>query len=187
MSNEFKHASVGAELSQAEWEAVNTHIADGQTNGDILYFDGTNWKRRPYNIGAHVYNSTNITIPTATWTVLTFNSELYDTDNIHDTSTNPSRLTCKTAGLYLITFNAYFVANTTGTRIFRLYLNGTTAIGQARGIPDALGYCAIPATTIYQLTVNDYVEAQVYQNSGGDLEVKANAHDTPEFMMQRMG
>jgi hypothetical protein len=45
MSNEFKHDSVGAELSQAEWEAMATHIADGQTTGDILYFNGTYWVR----------------------------------------------------------------------------------------------------------------------------------------------
>lgn len=45
MANEFKHASVGTDLSQAEWEAVATHIADGQTTGDILYFNGTSWVR----------------------------------------------------------------------------------------------------------------------------------------------
>uniref|UniRef100_A0A6M3JR29 Uncharacterized protein n=1 Tax=viral metagenome TaxID=1070528 RepID=A0A6M3JR29_9ZZZZ len=37
MANEFKHASVGAELSQAEWEAVGAHVFASQVTGDLLY------------------------------------------------------------------------------------------------------------------------------------------------------
>lgn len=37
MTNELKHASVGEELTQAEWEAIGTHVFDSQATGDILY------------------------------------------------------------------------------------------------------------------------------------------------------
>lgn len=37
MANEFKHASVGSELSQAEWEGTQIHVFNGQAIGDILY------------------------------------------------------------------------------------------------------------------------------------------------------
>jgi hypothetical protein len=47
MSNEFKHKDVGIDLSKTEWEGIDSHEADGQTSGDGLYFDGTNWKRSP--------------------------------------------------------------------------------------------------------------------------------------------
>jgi hypothetical protein len=47
MANELKHVDVGTQLSKVEWEATTTHVADSQATGDELYFDGTNWKRRP--------------------------------------------------------------------------------------------------------------------------------------------
>ena len=37
MTNEFKHGSVGSELTQAEWEAIGAHVFDSQSTGDILY------------------------------------------------------------------------------------------------------------------------------------------------------
>ena len=52
MSNEFKHkqtADGGLNLQDSEWIGTATHIADGQTIGDTLYFDGTYWIRRPAN------------------------------------------------------------------------------------------------------------------------------------------
>jgi len=45
MAGEFTHASVGTDLTQAEWEALATHIADGQVKDDVLYFNGTYWVR----------------------------------------------------------------------------------------------------------------------------------------------
>ena len=49
MANEFKHADVGDDLQKSEWVGISTHIADGQTTGDTLYFNGTYWIRRPAN------------------------------------------------------------------------------------------------------------------------------------------
>ena len=37
MTNEFKHGSVGTELTQAEWEAIGAHVFNNQATGDILY------------------------------------------------------------------------------------------------------------------------------------------------------
>uniref|UniRef100_A0A6H1ZQ34 Uncharacterized protein n=1 Tax=viral metagenome TaxID=1070528 RepID=A0A6H1ZQ34_9ZZZZ len=37
MANEFKHASVGTELAQAEWESTTGHVFDSQATGDLLY------------------------------------------------------------------------------------------------------------------------------------------------------
>ena len=41
MANEFKHGSVGSQLSQAEWEGVGTHVLDSQAAGDIIYASST--------------------------------------------------------------------------------------------------------------------------------------------------
>ena len=37
MTNEFKHGSVGTELTQAEWEAIGAHVFESQSTGDIMY------------------------------------------------------------------------------------------------------------------------------------------------------
>jgi len=41
MANEFKHGSVGSQLSQTEWEGVGTHVLDSQAAGDIIYASST--------------------------------------------------------------------------------------------------------------------------------------------------
>jgi len=57
MANELKHASVGGGLSQAEWEATATHIADGQQAQDMLVFLGGFWVRTDamQTDGTHFY------------------------------------------------------------------------------------------------------------------------------------
>jgi len=50
MANEFKHKNVGVGLESTEWEAVDLHIADGQTLNDMAYFDGTHWVRAPRSL-----------------------------------------------------------------------------------------------------------------------------------------
>ena len=37
MANEFKHVSVGADLSQAEWESTAGHVLNSQATGDVIY------------------------------------------------------------------------------------------------------------------------------------------------------
>ena len=47
MSGEFKHADPGNTLTHDGFIANGAHVADGQTVGDVLYFDGTSWIRKP--------------------------------------------------------------------------------------------------------------------------------------------
>ena len=37
MADEFKHASVGTDLSQAEWESTTGHVLNNQATGDLVY------------------------------------------------------------------------------------------------------------------------------------------------------
>ena len=138
-------------------------------------------------VGARVYNSGAETITTSTNTQLSFDSERYDTDTIHSTSTGTnSRLTATTAGKYLIVGCVQWEANGTGTRIVSIYLNGATFIGRVRVDPGNV-VIVQEVVTIYDLAATDYVELNVYQVSGGDLNVDAVANHSPEFMMSRIG
>lgn len=124
--------------------------------------------------------------------VLAFNSERYDqagnaADTMHDTVTNNSRLTCRYAGIYRITGNIEFGANSTGIRQAQIRLNGTTIIANEVTSGAPAGAQQVLVTTEYALQVNDYVELLAIQNSGGSLNVNSSANYSPEFMMSRAG
>lgn len=139
------------------------------------------------DIGANVYHSADQTIANATYTYLAFDSERYDTDTIHDNTTNNSRLTCKTAGKYLIIGQVLFAFNATGSRIIGIVLNHLTTIGTFTIAPNATYTTRCLGATIYDLVVNDYVELIVFQTSGGNLDISAGALTAPQFKMQRIG
>ena len=51
MANNFKHKQAtlegGDELPRIDWEGIDTHEADGQTEGDVLYFSAADgWIRK---------------------------------------------------------------------------------------------------------------------------------------------
>ncbi|GAH37496.1 unnamed protein product, partial [marine sediment metagenome] len=140
-----------------------------------------------FDIGARVYNNYSQTIPDAVGTALVFNSERYDTGNIHSCTANSSRLTCKVAGKYMVVYNGRFLANPDGRRYFFIYLNRTTNIGLAQAGLDTSNFLTIPLVTIYDLNVNDYVEIYAYQNSGSSLKIQQSSEWSSEFTMQRIG
>jgi hypothetical protein len=132
------------------------------------------------DIGAKVYNSTGIAIPNNAWTELTFDSEKYDTDNIHSITTNTSRLTCQTSGKYLIVGNAQFDNDATGIRGYRILLNGTTILAEIQ--EDGMGFNVATISIIHDLNVNDYVE----YHQVGSLDIIAFDDYSPYFMMQKI-
>jgi len=139
------------------------------------------------NIGARAYNSANISIPNATTTALTFNSESYDYDTIHSTSSNTGRLTAKKSGVYQITGGGAFAANATGGRQFAIRVNGSTYIG-ATFVPTVGGSYTtnLDVSAMYKLNLNDYVELVAFQTSGGSLNVVYAADYSPWLAMSRI-
>jgi hypothetical protein len=165
------------EIGQAEKEATinaNNLIIDGQLGGEpSLTF-----------IGCRVYGSANQSITTATLTALSFNTERYDTDVMHDTSTNPSRLIAKTAGKYSIKASVGFAAHATGWRGTWIRINGATYIAGDRD--NTIGGADATYMTIsgdYNMAVNDYAEIMVEHTAGVSINVIANANVSYEAMM----
>lgn len=140
-------------------------------------------------VGARVRNTANQSINHNTTTALTFDTEVFDTDAIFDAG-SPTRLTCKTAGKYLIMGHMVFAENATLGRYAEIRLNGaatylcTTAIRANTG---AGWTTSVDVATIYHLAVNDYVEFRVLQDSGGALNSLTANPQSPVFMMQRLG
>ena len=134
-----------------------------------------------------VFNSAVQSISNATETAVTFDSERWDTDNMHSTTANTSRLTAVTAGKYFILANVGFAQNGTGIRFLRLRLNGNEALPIA-GVyvpasADINSDHRMFVATYYNMALNDFVEVIIYQDSGGALNTLQNAQESPEFMM----
>ena len=137
-------------------------------------------------ITAQVYNNANLSIANNTVTALTMNSERSDTDGMHSTSVNTSRLTCVTPGTYIITGNAAFASNATGIRVLSIRANGTTDLAKVDSDAVATDVTVLSVSKVVTLGVGEYVELTVYQNSGGNLNVQANTNYSPEFTAARI-
>lgn len=117
------------------------------------------------------YNSAAISIPNNDGTVVTLDSERYDTDTMHSLATNTSRLTFNTSGIYIVTFLCAFTGNATGDRQALLRVNGSEFIaGHEKKAPTSFD-CAMQVTAVEFFCEDDYVEAVVKQDSGGALNL----------------
>ena len=118
----------------------------------------------------------NLAIANVTWVSSIYGSaDAFDTDDMHSTSVNTSRITINTAGIYLLSGVVSFALNATGLRACRFLLNGTTSIRQIS--QDATGATAgndIPISMLYSLAVTDYVELQAWQNSTIAINIDAD-------------
>lgn len=137
--------------------------------------------------GCRVFHSTFQSVQNENWLDVTFNSERWDTDEIHSTTVNPERLTCKTAGKYQIQGNLTYQANAAGIRRIAITQNDTFIAFDARPSMGGALYTYAHLSTITDLEVNDFVTLNAWQNTGGTIWLFHTADFAPEFMMHRIG
>ena len=137
---------------------------------------------------ARAYHNASQSIPNAALTALALNSERWDTDAMHDNVTSNSRLTVKTAGWYVVTAAVEFAANATGIRQLKLLLNGATPLA-VLSQPASTGgnFTRQVVVTAYYFALTDWVEMEVFQDSGGALNVNSAAQYSPELTMVWVG
>ncbi len=122
-------------------------------------------------------NSTTQSLTTATFTAITFNSEPanWDTDTIHSTSTNTSRFTLTTAGLYLFNISVSFAANATGRRLVAVREGGTNFEGVGGLQVTGVSIGQVNASWVVNVTsTTTYYEFMAFQDSGGNLNILAD-------------
>ena len=151
------------------------------TDGQVLTADSTqstglkwaNASSASTFVGVSIYDSNATkTISNNTNTAVTFDSEKFDTDGFHSTTTNTSRITIPTgkAGKYLINGSVIWANNATGGRVLWIYKNGT-AYARTQNFANASEQGWVNISTIVDLAVGDYVELYVFQSSGGNLSI----------------
>lgn len=99
-------------------------------------------------------------------TTVSWDAEDYDTDTMHDNSTNPERITINTAGKYMIECMLTTTNTGTGTVRGRIRVNNTTYIAYDR-ITSA-GFHSLKMVTTYNFAVGDYVEVIILEDIGSN-------------------
>jgi hypothetical protein len=142
--------------------------------------------------GVRAIPNATTSLTTATWTAIALaGTDRFDTDGYHDPASNNTRLTVPTGkdGYYHIGANGQIAGNTTGERGIRILLNGATII--AVDLRPTLADVALPwrgfISTVYNLVATNYVEMQLWQDSGVSVSTENLANATNEFWMYKVG
>jgi hypothetical protein len=139
-------------------QTVNAHLAEKAPHANIPI--------------AKITSSVDQSIPTGagSWTTLFFDTKVFDTDNMYD-SDYTDRLTCRTAGRYLIIAKAIFSNNETGHRSFQILKNGSASPPIVRGDYFPPNYCGMSISTLEVLEEGDYISVHAIQTSGNALNI----------------
>jgi len=175
-SGDVLTVSRAQEDTTASAHAVGSFVSLNLTAKQITDLNtAVNTIENSFGKSAGINRSTNQTVPNNTEVDVSFDVKKWDYDNMVDLTTYPTRLTCKTAGLYLLTGFMSYNANTTGRRVIGIKVNGSiyaVNISQMAVTDSGFG-TNMGCACLYFLNVNDYVTLISKQASGGDLTLLA--------------
>ena len=193
-ANAIQNAIVDAKGDLIAASAADTpaRLAVG-ANGTVLTADsaeatGLKWAAPSGGgstfVGANVVSTTDQSISNATFTMANFGSENFDTNTFHNNSTNNSRMTIPSGkdGYYLVTCVIQFGSNDTGFRAVILNKNGNDYQNLSWVDADSGNNIWTSGSTTVSCVATDYLEIEVYQNSGGALDVKAGSNFTISYL-----
>lgn len=129
-------------------------------------------------VGCSLYDTNNTqSISNGSNTALTWDSEHFDTDGFHSTSSNTSRITIPSGkgGKYLFNGFSFYAANATGVRVAKLFKNGAELFESNFNKGDGTNFTVINISAIIDLVATDYIEFVTLQNSGGNLNAYKNS------------
>ena len=130
----------------------------------------------PFPPACRIYHDAAQEITSGTWTTLTFNSERFDTDDMHSVLANTNRIYAQRDGIYLAYFHGAFAANAVGLRAVTIRHNSSTSIASLSTTAHGTTTSRLSAATVYQMSAGDWFDFIVYQNSGGALNLNVYAN-----------
>lgn len=142
-----------------------------------IFSNGTTWAVG-YNpmIGASVYNSLDVYFVNDTYVTLPWDSENFDiSPSTAFHTTNDSKLISPLPFLayYFCEFVFSFESNSTGLRQAEIYKNGGLVARDSRDATTG-AITSGSVSIMILMSENDYIQAKVWQNSGGYLNMSAN-------------
>lgn len=150
--------------------SANTQIKSAQVNQnftDVRTFSGV-----------RLYKSVDELYATGAYRDLLFDTEDFDTDSYHSTASNTQRITCAVAGYYLFSAVIQFAVNTTGIRVMRFNRYNSSSVSQATYHKQSIGANTgggantyLSSSGIIKMNADDFVIVEIYQDSGGNLNL----------------
>ncbi|WP_371380926.1 hypothetical protein [Sporomusa aerivorans] len=117
-----------------------------------------------------VSRSVDQSIPNTVATKVVFDSVEFDSDNMYNT-TNPTRITIPSDGVYQIVAQIIYNSQGTGYRAASIMLNGSINLSGQSSVANGTNTWGGNVGSINKLQTGDYVELQAFQISGGALNV----------------
>jgi len=156
-------AYLGA-LDQALAQADSPTFDDLNLTGSILASTA---------LGCRVYSNVANVIGDSAATLLDFTTEISDTDTCWAAGANADKLYAKTAGYYITGCGVVWDANATGRRTIAIVDEDGDVLAQQINFGGATALQMSVVSGMQYMAVNDYVTFSVWQNSGGNLNVRA--------------
>jgi len=138
----------------------------------------------PAHAGALVHGTSSQSLSDGTVTAIGFNQEDYDTDTIHDNSTNNTRLSVPSGVTKVrLVGQLSFNSNSTGRRMISIYKNGSGSYaGRIQGSYNADSgggqLITVNSPVLEVVGGTDYFELMGYQTSGGALLVNLTSSNS---------
>ena len=143
-------------------------------------------------VGCILDNTTDITISSATSTLLTYDTETADTNAFHSTTSDTGRITIPSgyAGKYFfigsIESSVYNLSTNSGNTTVSLRKNGSSIANAFQG--NLAGFnTKVCVTWTDVASVGDYYELYAYQNSGGTRTIYYNKLNLCQFAAYYLG
>ena len=141
--------------------------------------------------GCRVTNSAGQSIPTGALTALAFDTDTFDFGAMHDPAVNNTRITIPAGedGIYVCGANAHFDATAAvSIRSLGIRLNGANFIcdNLVRAPVVAVGDFSLITCCTWEFVAGDFIEAWVFQNTLGALNVSSDPDSSPVFWAQRL-
>lgn len=134
------------------------------------------------------YQATPQSVPNTTFTLVSYDTNVYDTYGGHSTSVNNTRYVAQVAGIYMVVGRTAITFNAGGARGVGISYNGG-GIGSTSPQVFAGPPTVTPTSSILQvlgfqqMAAGDYIEVMAYQSAGGPLSTIASASALNVFWM----
>lgn len=140
-------------------------------------------------VGCSLYNSANLAFPTGAEGAITMNSENFDTNTLHDTSSNTNRITIPTGlgGKWLFTVSIRTSANNACYITLRKNVGADIMLMVAGATIGALGTSAtLAGSVLLDLSQGDYI-AMTGLSNGAQNILAQGAAAGPWLQAQKVG
>lgn len=168
--------------------------------GQALYSENRVWcvetpGGATYSIGsaigtpaARIRQTSNQNLAHGVFTTITFDVADFDTVGGFDSGGAPSRYTCKVGGIYLIIGHIVFQPPSAGIqRVIHVLINGGLIPSVVTQPPINGSGTVVSTSILYHLEVDDWVEIQGFQDSGGIITTASGADAASMLQVVKVG